>query len=100
MIRGTTPTLTFTLPFSTSTIRSLMLTFSQSGKEVFTLEKEDCTLDDTSVIVHLTQEQTLKFLTTALVEIQMRVLTTDNQAIASEIITCSIDKVLKDGELT
>ena len=99
MIRGTTPTLTFTLPFSTSTIKSMMLTFSQSGREVFTLTQNDCVLEDTSCEVHLTQKQTLKFSTASMVEIQIRVLTNDGNALASNIITTSASRILKDGEI-
>jgi hypothetical protein len=99
MIRGTTPTLTFTLPFSTSIIDTFMLTFTQSGNEIFTLTEKDCELEEELVVVKLNQSQTLKFTNTSFVEIQMRVLTLDGVAIASNIIKCSVDKILKDGEI-
>lgn len=99
MIRGTTPTLTFTLPFQTEIIRSLMLTFNQCDREVFTLTKEDCILQDNTVVVNLEQSHTLKFVNNAMVEIQMRILTTDGSAIASEIVKTTVGRILKDGEI-
>lgn len=99
MIRGTTPTLTFTLPFQTDIIRSLMLTFYQCNREVFTLTKEDCVLEENTVTVNLDQAHTLMFVNNAFVEIQMRILTTDDAAIASEIVKTTVDRILKDGEI-
>lgn len=99
MIRGTTPTLTFTLPFQTEIIRSLMLTFYQCNREVFTLEKEDCVVQGNIVTVTLKQSHTLQFVNNAYIEIQMRILTTDGSAMASEIVKTTIGRILKDGEI-
>ena len=97
MVRGTTPELIFTLPFEVSSIQKLWITFSQKNSEIFTLEKEVCTLDGTEVRVSLTQEQTLQFSSNCILEIQMRVLTLDNVALASNIIRTSVQKILKGG---
>lgn len=99
MIRGTTPTLTFTLPFNTSIIDVLYITFSQKDQEVFTLEKSDCILSDNVITAKLTQNQTLAFNHNSLVEIQIRVLTNDGDSLASDTIRTGVEKILKDGEI-
>ena len=99
MVRGTTPTLTFTLPFNTSIIKSVYVTFSQKDQEVFTVETNNCTLSDNQLIIELTQSQTLAFTQNAVVEIQLRVLTNEDDALASNIIRTSVEKILRDGEI-
>ena len=97
MIRGTNPTLTFTLPFEVKTIQKMWVTFSQNDKEVFTLNKEDCELNGNNVMLQLSQEQTLSLLSNVRVEIQLRVLTFNNASLASNIIKVSVERILKGG---
>lgn len=99
MIRGTTPTLEFTLPFSTDLIDEAYITVAQYKKPVFEKAKSDCTLNGNTISVKLTQEETLKLKAGAKVEMQIRCLTTTNDAIASEIIVCDAERILKDGEI-
>ena len=42
MIRGTTPTLEFTLPFDTSLIAEIYVTMTQNGKTVLEKTLSDC----------------------------------------------------------
>ena len=60
MIRGTTPTLEFTLPFDTSLIAEIYVTMTQNGKTVLEKTLSDCNCSGTSVSLTLTQEDTLK----------------------------------------
>lgn len=102
MIRGTTPTLTFTLPFDVNEALKLWLTFSQKHEEVFTLEKEDLNIEENVITCRLTQQQTLSLKCNTPVEIQIRVAFTNesfDDALASEIITTSMQRILKDGEI-
>lgn len=99
MIRGTTPSLTFTLPFDTTNIEVLWVTFSQDNNEVFTLLKSDCVLDGNTITVNLTQSQTLSLLGNQMVHIQVRIKTSDGKALASNILTTSVQRILKDGEI-
>lgn len=99
MIRGTTPTLQFVLPFETINIKKLFITFSQDNKEVFTLDESRCSLSNELVTVTLTQQETLMFTSNQTVRIQLRVLTVDDSALASSIITTSVQKILKEGEI-
>lgn len=98
MFKGTTPTLIFTLPFDTSLIKSLYITFVGSDDEPV-LEKaiEDCTLDGSSVKIKLTQEETLSFEESTSARVQLRVLTNEGEAMASKIYSVQINDILKDG---
>lgn len=99
MIRGTTPTLTFTIPFSSELIQSLYITFVQNDREVLTLTEKDCHFDGTAGTVKLTQAQTLRFNHSQYAEVQARILTKDGTALASNICCCTINRILKDGEI-
>lgn len=61
MIRGTTPTHTFEVPFHTSTIDELEILYVQGKGPILTKVKDDCTFTDNVIRVDLTQEETLKF---------------------------------------
>lgn len=97
MIRGTTPQLDFGLPFEVSFIKTVWVTFSQNNEEIFTLENEALTMNDACISVKLTQEQTLLLSQNNTVEIQIRILTNANNALASNIIKTSVGRILKDG---
>lgn len=60
MIRGTTPTLEFTLPFDTSLIAEMYVTIAQGEKTVLEKTLSDCSCSGTSVSLALTQEDTLR----------------------------------------
>lgn len=101
MIRGTTPTHTFTITsgLDASVIRNLKITYSQRGKVVLEKTKADATLDGSAIKVRLTQEDTFKFDCTALVEIQIRVLTTDGTVSATDPMQVSVNRCLDDEVL-
>jgi hypothetical protein len=99
MIRGTTPTHTFNLPFDTYLIGKIKISYAQDGNVVLTKEKDDCTLQGNAVKVRLTQEETLKFNARYKVQIQVRVLTTENDSLASKIYERSMEDILEDGVL-
>lgn len=106
MIRGTTPQLIFNLPFDVSIIKTVWVTFSQFEKELFTVETDDVIMSGKTITVDLTQEQTLMLEPETLVkknnnvEIQLRILTTGGDAIASNIMRTSADRILKEGVIT
>lgn len=99
MIRGTTPTVVCTVPFDPSVLDKLWITFSGNGREIFTLEKDDCTFVDNDIKATLTQAQTLMLKGGSYVEIQIRALTDDGVAIASNILKEPVWRILKDGEI-
>ena len=104
MIRGTTPLLSFTVPFDPAETKRICITFSQNNREVFTLEKRDCTFEGNTISTTLSQDHTLSLKANATVQIQIRVtFPSENSemdsALASEIITTTVQRILKDGEI-
>lgn len=97
MIRGTTPTLEFTIPFDTDLLAEAWVTLSQNKEVVLNKELEECSCDRRKLSVQLTQEETLTLNCDCKTEIQVRVRTQAGDALASDIITVSTDRILKDG---
>lgn len=96
MIRGTTPKHTFTLPFSTESVASIRILYRQNKQLILTKTGEDVVLTGNTAEVTLTQEDTLAFTSGHKVEIQVRVLTLDDTALASDIYTVSVGCCLED----
>ena len=100
MIRGTTPTFLWNLPFQSSLIKSaeIILKYSDANKEILIEKtKDDCILGETSIAVTLTQEETLQFPAQASVFVQLRVLLNDGTALATHSIEIAVDMLLKEG---
>lgn len=97
MIRGTTPTLEFKIPFDTSLLAEAWVTLSQNGVVILNKELEDCSCGENTLSVKLTQEETLKLDCERKTEIQIRARTTADEALASNIITVNTGRILKDG---
>lgn len=105
MIRGTTPTLEFNLPFLASLIKSaqVLISYIDNFKEVI-IEKrlEDCVLGETTISTELTQEETLAFPAPITAEVQLRVVVNQDgkdTALATDIYKVKVKKLLKDGVL-
>lgn len=100
MIKGTTPTHVFTLPFDMATVKTIQIVYAQN--HIVKLEKgnEDCTFDGNNVSIRLTQEDTLKFDGDGYVNIQVRVLTVGGDALASNIMKTFLMDCLSDEVLT
>lgn len=94
MRQGTTPTHTFSLPFETSSISKVRITYAQEDKIVLEKTEEDCKLDGATIIVKLSQEETLKFNENAFVKIQAKILSTDGNVLVSNKISLSVGDVL------
>lgn len=121
--RGTTPYHSFILPFATSQINTIYVTYLQNHEIILDKTMEDITIEDivedsnnaaaneeaseevitsSKLTVHLTQEDTLKFHFYPAAEkniavIQFRIITNDGEAYASEPIYKRIFGILKDG---
>ena len=104
MIRGTTPTLQFVLPFAANIIDVLDIAFSQQlqpyapAQIVLDKNLSDCTLDGDTISLVLSQEDTLALSSAQDVEIQLRILS-NGSALDSQIITVSVGRILKVGVL-
>lgn len=99
MIRGTTPTHSFTIPFETNLIKEVRVIYSQRGNIILEKKTEDCILEGKQIVVHLTQEETFSFSHTLPVELQVRVLTIEGTALACTIKQIDVDKVLSEEVL-
>lgn len=99
MIRGTTPTHTFELPFDTALLKEVKVIYSQDDKQIFCKRAKDCELDGCFVRLRLTQEETFMLDCKKQVQIQIRVLTLNDDALATDVITVSVKKCLDDEVL-
>lgn len=99
MRRGTTPTHTFTMPFSAESLQAVQIIYRQGGENILVLEKEDCTLSENTVSVRLSQEDTFAFNDADNVEIQIRVLTEDGDAMASDPMIVGCGRCLTEDVL-
>lgn len=121
-MRGTTPYHSFILPLRAEQINEMWVTYTQNGVLILDKTKEDVTLENIEdlyenasmeelteeevnscqAILHLTQEDTLgfKFYPAAeknIAVIQVRILTVDGEAYASDPIHERIMGVIKNG---
>lgn len=99
MIRATTPTHIFNLPFETNTIKELSITYSQRKTPLVQKNKGNCAFDGKVIALTLSQKDTLKFSDRRPVEIQLRVLTTSNTSLAGTITEIDVGRILDDNIL-
>lgn len=99
MIRGSTPTHTFTLPIDAAQIDKLRITYAQNGKVLVTKTDADATMEGSVVQVKLTQEDTLAFKCNRDVEVQVEVLTPAGDKLPSNIIRVPVGRCLNDEVL-
>ena len=122
IIRGTTPYHNFILPILSADIKEVYVTYLQNGQVIIDKSIDDVTITDLlelyenssmdglteeeqgscQLTVHLTQEDTLGFqfypaARKNIAIIQIRLLTTDDEAFASEPVRERIFGVLHDG---
>lgn len=98
MRQGTTPTHTFEIPLAKSLISAVKVIYAQGDKTVLCKRASDCDIEDGKISTRLTQEETFLFDCKKLVQIQLRVLTTGNDSLVSDIMRRSVAECL-DGEV-
>lgn len=96
---GTTPRHTFILPFGVEQVQKVQIVYTQNGQTILEKCAEDCTLQENTVCVRLTQEETFKFAEGVNVEIQMRAVTTGGDVIGSDVMCVCCDECLSDEVL-
>lgn len=100
MIRGTTPTHIFTLPFDAALVADLRISYAQDLKEILVKTKNDCNIEGNEVSVKLSQEDTFKFnCRKQVVQIQVRVLTTGGEVLNSDLIILPVEQCLNEEVL-
>lgn len=97
MRRGTTPTITITTDIDLTSASNLFVTFKQGERIVFEKTLNDVTITGNTVACELTQEDTLA-LKDSMVRFQIRA-TIGDAKVASNIMTASVDEILKGGEI-
>ena len=100
MRRGTTPTISITVKgLSDIQINKAYLTLKQRGTVVEKTEA-DMEIDGDMLQVALTQEETLKFMARAEINVQLRVLSKSGTAYASNIVSDYFVEIQKDGVIS
>lgn len=101
MWRGTTPIHTFTLPdeFNGVEYECLYITYDQRGENVLEKSLYNGKIENGTIVLQLSQSETLEFKCNRPVDIQMRIKTKTGDALASNIVTIPIEEILKDGEI-
>lgn len=99
MIQGTTPKHVFVLPFHSDAVKSCEILYWQNGNEILKKTLDSCVAEGTEISVKLTQSETFLFADDAFVEIQLRVLTHDGEALASKVMQISVHRCLSQEVL-
>lgn len=91
MIRGTTPTHTFTTPLDVGIISDLRLSYAQEGVEILNKKKSEVALEGKTISIKLTQEETLQFdPARGVVQIQLKVLTAGGDVFCSDVMNVNV----------
>lgn len=96
MIRGTTPTHTFQIPFNTNLLKEIRISYAQRDAVVVEKSTEDCKLDGMNISVKLTQEETLRFSENVVAALQLRVLLNDGNVLATPVLRLDVGELLQD----
>ena len=98
MYRGTTPTLKFKLDIDISRITDLIVSFSQGGEVLLSKEKSEVLFEPetNSILVALTQEETLSFESNKDLHIQIKLKTDNNKVSSSKYINTYVNETLEE----
>ena len=102
MIKGTTPTIHYDLPFESSLISTaeIVLEYVDANKKVLIVKGlADCTFGEKSIEAFLTQEETLQLPAPSIAYVQLRVVTTDGTVMATVAKKVDIKRLLKDDSI-
>ena len=100
IVRGTTPTHTFTLPMDCDELRSIQVVYAQGEATKIRKEDGDLACEGRQVTCTLTQAETLSLNAELRCEIQVRALTADGVALAGRIIREDVGRCLDNEVLT
>lgn len=98
MYRGTTPQLEVVVTgVDFAEVAELWLTIGQNGRPIVNKELEDLTIEDNTIYVTFTQEDTLALRACSSTYLQLRVLMNDGTAIATPVKKLNVNEIIKDG---
>lgn len=83
----------------TSTLKAVRITYKQKDTVVLEKKETDATMQDKTVKVKLSQEDTLMFAATIPVQMQIKVMTSDGTVLASPVRTVPVDVILNEEVL-
>lgn len=95
--KGCTVVNTFTVPFNREDIDVIYITYQQSGRTIIEKTVSDCVFRDGKILVDLSQEDTLLFNNSYIIQIQIRIRLKNGVATKSNIINVNTDELLKKG---
>lgn len=95
MIRGTTPTHIFRLPFSVETPK-FTITYAQNDREIVKKTEEDCDVNGNVIELTLSQEDTLLFDEKMAVQVQIKTLDFGGNVKASNVMITTAGKILDE----
>ena len=99
IIRGTTPTHTFTLPIDSDQCVKVRIIYAQDNVVLIKIDGDRVAYSGDTVSCKLTQEETQALDCMKLCDVQVRVLTVAGDAMASEIIRVKVGRCLDDEVL-
>ena len=102
MIRGTTPTIIYELPFPTNEVKTAEITIQyvdNHKKILITKETDDCVIGDNTISTTLTQEETVQLPAPSDIEVQLYITTTDDKIMATVVERVSVKRLLKEVEV-
>lgn len=97
IVRGTTPTLTFGLPFEASTIATGFVTVQQNNKTLIDKPLADCVCNDKDLSVTLTQKETLGLSCCYYAEVALVVKTKGDERLETKPIKVKVVDTSKEG---
>ena len=96
-IRGTTPIHSFTLPFKTSVLKQVTITYVQRNEVLVKKTLEDCSCDGNTISIILTQHETLRFEPGKIAKVQIKAVIED-RVLGSDIYNFMVEEIL-DSEV-
>lgn len=96
IVRGTTPTISFGLPFSTDLLATGFVTIQQRDKTIVEKALSDCNCSENTVAATLTQEDTLALKIGSLAQIRLVVKTTGGDRLETDDFVVRILDTHKD----
>lgn len=97
--RGSTPTITYTLPFPAERLEEAYITIVQDKGMVIEKQLEDMTIDGNQISVKLTQKETLSLTSESGAAMQLRYRDINGDSFPTEPILFTVGMLLKDGEI-
>jgi hypothetical protein len=97
IIRGTTPIMSFGLPFNTERLEVGFVTVQQNGITIFEKSLSACDCDGKTVTARFAQEDTLQLVSDCGAEIRLVVKTVDGERLETKPIVKRVINTSKEG---